>query len=556
MAALQDFQESYFQCSICVERFTNPKVLKCQHTFCKDCIHLYIMQEVQNVPGRRGIPCPLCRTFTETDTTTPPDQWAEQLVTNFPLMNMMNSVESKVRVSKCEVHGKHVEYMCRSHQKKICSDCAVFEHRSCDIVASAALEKHEELLVDLTDKHMAIINLQDKFSTAISTLNENKDTMKNTLKEHFQNLREAVNYTEEKQVKMLVSKFEHELEDMEQSETKCRSLKDQSDEVLLNLKTCDGSSNATENCVGKAESFQESACNDIRDLNRIKISPVALKPGSYFEENLKRISESLGTIEVLATPENHYCPPENSVSTTLNNFQIIPQNDILSDQSHCFNPSTQYHCEGSPMLLRGQMGPPRTLPANQITSGVPTSGVPTAGVPPSLKIMNTFNARQPTDKLHCSITGAKFLTNGNIVLADKTNKKVKLFSSNLLCISAMATHTYPFDVTQVYTGDIAVTFPKENHIFFYNPDTLMMSNTFINTEQPCKGMVCIDDKLFVVCGYTWTKIGCIKVYDRFYNLIRKMDKDNLGKSMITVTEYLTCCPLTQGLVYKRRWLQL
>ncbi|KAI8500991.1 hypothetical protein Bbelb_210860 [Branchiostoma belcheri] len=41
-------------CSICLELFTRPKVLPCQHTFCQDCL--------QDHAGRRGtFQCPICR---------------------------------------------------------------------------------------------------------------------------------------------------------------------------------------------------------------------------------------------------------------------------------------------------------------------------------------------------------------------------------------------------------------------------------------------------------------------------------------------------------------
>ena len=43
-------------CSICLERYTSPKVLPCQHTFCKEpCMRQLITD------NRRKIKCPECR---------------------------------------------------------------------------------------------------------------------------------------------------------------------------------------------------------------------------------------------------------------------------------------------------------------------------------------------------------------------------------------------------------------------------------------------------------------------------------------------------------------
>ena len=44
-------------CSICYDRFTDPKLLTCQHKFCLDCI--------RNVTPEHVIKCPLCRQYTE-----------------------------------------------------------------------------------------------------------------------------------------------------------------------------------------------------------------------------------------------------------------------------------------------------------------------------------------------------------------------------------------------------------------------------------------------------------------------------------------------------------
>eukprot|EP00058_Branchiostoma_floridae_P005896 XP_002591384.1 hypothetical protein BRAFLDRAFT_86891 [Branchiostoma floridae] len=43
-------------CSICLELFTRPKVLPCQHTFCQDCL-----QDLMNMIAKKYRKCPNCR---------------------------------------------------------------------------------------------------------------------------------------------------------------------------------------------------------------------------------------------------------------------------------------------------------------------------------------------------------------------------------------------------------------------------------------------------------------------------------------------------------------
>lgn len=556
--ASQDFQENFFQCSICVERFTNPKVLRCQHSFCKECIHLHILQEVRKFPGRRGIPCPLCRTFTETDTTIQPDQWAGHLVTNFTLVNMMDTFEKKSHVSKCDTHGKHVEYMCRTHQMKICSDCAVFEHRSCDIVASAALEKHEQLFVDLTDKLVLMNSLQERFSKGIATLNEDKEAMERTITDHFLQIKQRLQSAEEDQLNLLKCKFEYELTDLNKSAEKCTVLKNKSEEILQDLKSCDGSPKEIEECVSKAESAKVLVGNEIKDLNRKGITLISLKSKSYLDERVHKLSEVLGEVLVNLSGNDQFQHAEetSNLPTQVALPLVLGQNVPIQ---HVHYPGMLEYPLGQQVAYPLCPMPPGGI--QQVFSSNPFSSSSTdhemnlpsdnPGALSSLTIQNTFDARQPSDKMHCWITGAQYLTNGNIVLADRNNKKVKLFSSNFFCVAAITTHTYPFDVTQTCRGDVAVTIPKDNLISFYNPESLLVSNTFINTEQPCMGIVCIRDKLFVCCDTTWSRLGCIKVYDGFNNLLRRIEKDNFGKDMVSVTDYIGHCPSTESLIFKR-----
>ena len=50
------------QCSICLESFTNPKMLQCGHTFCQECLqqHHNASQEDRRRPSA-SISCPTCR---------------------------------------------------------------------------------------------------------------------------------------------------------------------------------------------------------------------------------------------------------------------------------------------------------------------------------------------------------------------------------------------------------------------------------------------------------------------------------------------------------------
>ena len=51
--------EDQLTCSICLDRYTNPKILPCFHSFCLHCLKHVLPEVTQN--GDYALPCPTCR---------------------------------------------------------------------------------------------------------------------------------------------------------------------------------------------------------------------------------------------------------------------------------------------------------------------------------------------------------------------------------------------------------------------------------------------------------------------------------------------------------------
>ena len=48
-------------CPVCLEQFTEPKILPCYHSFCLKCLQLLKSEETQQPDGGHCILCPTCR---------------------------------------------------------------------------------------------------------------------------------------------------------------------------------------------------------------------------------------------------------------------------------------------------------------------------------------------------------------------------------------------------------------------------------------------------------------------------------------------------------------
>ena len=56
--AKQKLEDELLTCSVCLDRYTDPRILPCHHSFCKDCI-VRLPRVLSN--GRHHIKCPLCK---------------------------------------------------------------------------------------------------------------------------------------------------------------------------------------------------------------------------------------------------------------------------------------------------------------------------------------------------------------------------------------------------------------------------------------------------------------------------------------------------------------
>ena len=122
--------EEQLKCSICLDTYTNPKLLKCFHVYCQDCIHKLVTTEQPGSPG--SISCPTCR-----QKTPVPEGGVESLMVAFHIKRQLKArrenseggAKSEDKASKepanfCADHSdKRMEWYCETCGKLICSSC-------------------------------------------------------------------------------------------------------------------------------------------------------------------------------------------------------------------------------------------------------------------------------------------------------------------------------------------------------------------------------------------------------------------------------------------------
>ena len=127
--------EDSVTCSVCMDTYSDPKVLQCHHTFCCRCL---VKLVGKNEQGQPVISCPICRQ----DTSVPANGVAalqsafhinhlqemfKQIKPDIVEMGALNeSSERSPNTSNCMEHrGEQLKLYCNSCKKLICYKCAL-----------------------------------------------------------------------------------------------------------------------------------------------------------------------------------------------------------------------------------------------------------------------------------------------------------------------------------------------------------------------------------------------------------------------------------------------
>ena len=143
--------EEQVKCPVCIDIFTTPKLLSCNHALCKDCIdHLPVDVD----KGHHIVKCPTCR-----KPTTLPHDDAANLPPAFHINTLIEvhhaalqvpaTVSDKPEVPKCPIHNdRSLEMYCEDCSELACTKCFHHKHR----------EHTGDYVTDLFDRHKQDIN--------------------------------------------------------------------------------------------------------------------------------------------------------------------------------------------------------------------------------------------------------------------------------------------------------------------------------------------------------------------------------------------------------------
>ena len=128
--------EEQLNCLICLGTYTVPKLLQCNHVFCRDCLVGLARRNPQ------GLPCPTCRQVTPI-----PPSGVAGLQPAFQTNQLLEILDQHEKVKQyCQQHqNQELELYCETCEELICFQCTIQQHHGHKYnLIGEVFEKHKK----------------------------------------------------------------------------------------------------------------------------------------------------------------------------------------------------------------------------------------------------------------------------------------------------------------------------------------------------------------------------------------------------------------------------
>ncbi len=290
--------DEQLNCSICLDTYTDPKLLQCFHTYCTKCL----IPLVRDEQGQLILTCPTCRQVTPLPPNGVRDLQSAFHINDFieirddlkkakdPISSLESGVEDDATISTppkkmthyCSEHDKELELYCETCNELICWKCAVRsgKHHDHDYdPLNEAFEKYKEEITSslepmekqLKSIHTALANL----SRCSREISSQQATVEASIHDTTRQLHEVLRVRETELIDQLYQMTQRKLKSL-------ASQRDQMETIQARIDSCLGfidGSLKTNYSQGEVLTMKTTIVKQVKELTT-PIQPYLLKPNT------------------------------------------------------------------------------------------------------------------------------------------------------------------------------------------------------------------------------------------------------------------------------------
>ena len=155
----------------------------------------------------------------------------------------------------------------------------------------------------------------------------------------------------------------------------------------------------------------------------------------------------------------------------------------------------------------------------------------------TIKSTKQLNIKWFDDKNIPHITGSGVMPNGDIVMCDWGNSKLKVLESCDAQLDSLKLNAKPFDVAFVDATTVIVTCPLKEQLQYVDVYPRLKSGRVMQLNKKCWGVHLTGDNIFTTCHNNPGQAE-VKILDLDGNLLRKLGANQDGSSMFITPSYI------------------
>ena len=281
--------EEQLTCPVCLDLYTNPKILPCHHSFCQKCLE-GLAQEREARGDTYYLSCPTCRQHIKV-----PREGVGAFPVAFTLNNFKEITQS-LKNKACNDHDKPLDIFCITCETVICHYCAIRTHKDHkhDLV-SDCYPKHYQMLHDslkpIKGKKEALKKVLSDLAEREGQIREREEGVIEEINEMVEEMIGILRQSERKlteQVKRVTgTKLEMLSRQTKSTQTSLNLLEDVEDYVEQSLKT-----DTHQQVLSSKKQMMERMSEVTTQINVEELRPIE-------KDDLRLIKESAETLKSL-----------------------------------------------------------------------------------------------------------------------------------------------------------------------------------------------------------------------------------------------------------------